>query len=662
MAGSQIRFRADIEGLRGIAILAVVAFHCGFGGVRGGFVGVDVFFALSGYLITGLLVQELESTSTVDLMQFYGRRVRRLLPASAFALLVTLGLGAVFFSPNELTSTGRAARASALYMSNVFFSLNAADYFGANVETNPILHTWSLAVEEQFYFVWPVLIWACGKLTGVSRRSVALALGLITVTSFGASVVLTSKDPTFAFYQLPARAWEFGVGGLAAIAGFRSSWSRKFWQGLGIAGLLAILTSIHFVRSADFPGLVAAVPVGGTVAALVAGRALPTNAASRLLQIQPLQFLGRLSYSWYLWHWPFLVLALALYPSLGPGGKILAVLAALLTAYAGYCWIENPIRFHPWLVDHPVRCLCGAAVITVLTFGLSTASLRFADILAMRPEIRQFNEVASDISRLPRQACVTMGDSREVKTCEFGAAGAAGAVVLFGDSHAIQWFGAVEKIANRRGWKLHTFVKSGCPATDVFLESAGRTFATTCQEWRREAVRRIIALRPALVVIANSHKYIADIERESTAPLSSVYSEWEQGIGRTFAWFSTAKIKAVLVRDNPVPGFDVPACLVRSTRIGGGTSSHNCDMDREHAIDSRAFAAETAGIRGLEGVWSADLSSQFCDEGRCFAVRMGEVVYRDDNHLTGRFAEKLSDVLEVELVKGLKTRDDVACR
>ncbi len=234
-------FRTDIEGLRGIAILVVVLFHCGVPIFNGGFVGVDVFFVLSGYLITGILVAEAKKPSGVSVLQFYARRVRRLLPASCFSLLITLLVGAVFLSPNELLVAGRAARASSLYASNIFFALNAQDYFAADVRTNPFLHTWSLAVEEQFYLFWPLLV-MMGLQLFRSKKLLLLLLSAVAVLSFVASIWFTTHSKAFAFYGLPTRAWEFTIGGVGTLP---SRGTLKpppvFWVVLGSIGMLAIL-------------------------------------------------------------------------------------------------------------------------------------------------------------------------------------------------------------------------------------------------------------------------------------------------------------------------------------------------------------------------------------------------------------------------------------
>ena len=337
-------FRPDIEGLRGIAVLIVVLFHCGIPGFSGGFVGVDVFFVLSGYLITGLLVAEIQKTSELSLLQFYARRARRLLPASALTLVVTILLGAIILAPSELDLVGHAARAAALYSSNIFFDKNAGDYFAPNVRSNPLLHTWSLAVEEQFYLFWPLLI-LLGLRVWRSMKSLVTVLSGLTIISLGTGVWFTANGGTFAFYELPARAWEFGIGGLAVLLP-RSTLKIPvgWWLAFGWLGILAILGSAHFILGdTSFPGWIALIPVMGTVAALIAGTEHPRLGVGVLLYSDPLQMLGRLSYSWYLWHWPFLVFAAALLPHISIAGKTAA--AAVSLTVAGIATISSKIRF-----------------------------------------------------------------------------------------------------------------------------------------------------------------------------------------------------------------------------------------------------------------------------------------------------------------------------
>ena len=610
---------------------------------------MDVFFVLSGYLITGLLVAEIEKTSRLSLLQFYARRARRLLPASALVLLVTLAAGSIILAPQELTFAGRAARATALYMSNVFFAVNAADYFAPNVATNPMLHTWSLAVEEQFYLFWPVLIMAALQFRK-SRRELVVMLAALTVVSLAASVWLTAHRATFAFYNLPARAWEFGIGGLAVLlpAGALKL-SAKAWIGLGWLGLLTILASGYFISAAAaFPGWVAIFPVVATAVCLVAAAEQPALGPVRVLQSSPLQFLGTMSYSWYLWHWPLLVFAAALLPNIPLSGKVAVSALSLVVAAITHYAIENPVRFHPALTRRPALSLGLAAALTVCSLGSAVVSMRFAGRLADAPGMKAITAAVDDIANMPRERCVSLGDSSAVKTCAFGNSGSATEVVLFGDSHAIQWFNPLNRLASSHGWRLSTFVKSGCPATDIVAKGPSPGFAAGCAAWRAEAIRQIVALRPSLVFIGNANGYLA--RRDASGARDGVsLGAWQDGTRRTLSALVAAGLRVVAIRDVPLPGFDIPTCLARSLRHSwypGGA----CEIDRAAALDPAVFEAEKASASGLPNVHFVDLTDRLCRGNSCAAVQDGEVIYRDDNHLTGTFAESLMPVLERALL------------
>jgi peptidoglycan/LPS O-acetylase OafA/YrhL len=648
-------FRTDIEGLRGIAVLLVVAFHCGLSGFRGGFIGVDVFFVLSGYLITGLLVNEVERTGRVDLVRFYARRMRRLLPAAVLVGLVTVGVGALILAPDELRNAGRAARANSVYLSNMLFARDAADYFAASVKTNPMLHTWSLAVEEQFYFIWPLLVIFALQLCR-SRKILLWVLSAMTAVSLVASIELTAKAPTFAFYGLPTRAWEFGLGGLAMLMPTTlATESTAAWKTLSWIGFITILASANLVSERlPFPGAVALIPVLGTVVALVAAAARPHIAAGRLLDSPPMQLLGRLSYSWYLWHWPFLVLLLALLPNASSGTKSIAAVLALGAAAVTHRLFENPIRFHPALVRRPGRSLALGGALMLTLFAVSTGAIHFADGLAASPEMQRFSVATEDIADMPRQKCVSLGNSTAVMKCTFGADSSSIRIVLFGDSHAIQWFNAVRAIAEARAWSLTTFLKSGCPAADVEPTSESHRVGV-CEQWRGAAMREIQSTKPTLVIVASSTTYLGR-KGDPEGPARLALSAWREGTRRTLDAFSSANLNVVLLRDTPLPGFNVPACLARSARHLW-YPSNGCIVERSlslnpSTVERSLIAQPSASPRHL-----LDFTDQFCAGETCATLNDGVVVYRDDSHITGAFATKLRTVFEARLLVALHVRE-----
>src|SRR5947207_290996 len=598
-------FRRDIEGLRGIAVLIVVAFHTGVPGFSGGFIGVDVFFVLSGYLITGLLVAEVDSTSRLSLLQFYARRVKRLLPAAALALLVTLCIGAVILSPNELIFAGRAGKATALYLTNVFFAVNAADYFAPDVETNPLLHTWTLALVEQFYLAWPLLIMLALQWWR-SRRALWVILAGLTVTSLLSSIWFTAAGGTFAFYGLPTRAWEFGIGGMAALVprGALRLPTRAI-HAIGWLGLTAIGVSAHFISGEiGFPGWIAAVPVLGTAAALIAG-AEAARGPAVLLGAAPLQFVGSLSYSWYLWHWPFLVFSAALIPDISVLGRMAAAGASLAVAWGSHRVLENPIRFSPYLSSRPGLSLALGAVLSLSSLGVAIASVQFGVRLAEAPEMRVIAAAANDVATIERQRCVASRDSSDVKACTFGnSAPGAPRLVLFGDSHALQWFNPVHSMVRAHGWALTTMIKSACPTADVDVGPRAylQNFSTGCHAWRSAALRQIVALRPAAVVIGHASVYLGRPNKRPSR-FDVTAAEWRKGTRRTLEVFAAAEILVIMIRDNPLPHGNVPTCLARALRSGG-----SCDMERRASLNPAVFEAERAAGRGLSGVYFMDFT------------------------------------------------------
>lgn len=371
------RFRADIEGLRAIAILLVVAYHAGIPGFSGGYIGVDVFFVISGYLITWLLVYEAETKGRVDLVRFYAKRAKRLFPALALMLLAVCGLSLLIYSPTERGPVLQTALAAATFRSNLFFSQTALDYLGTDLETNPLLHAWSLNVEEQFYFVWPLLIallLGCLQKWGLrSRRTFLLSLlSLLSVVSFAYAVHLTTVRQPSAFFLSPPRAWEFIAGAIAVLIPVKPHpRTQEILGWLGLSGLLC--ASYFFNALTPFPGTAALLPTVATVFLLRSGQAQTT--LSKIFARSPFQTLGKLSYSWYLWHWPLLILGGTFVDSAPLWFRICLVAIALILAIASYHWVENPIRRSAWLPQksaYPIAIAIITAVVLSITLSPAT--------------------------------------------------------------------------------------------------------------------------------------------------------------------------------------------------------------------------------------------------------------------------------------------------
>lgn len=382
-------FRPDIEGLRGVAVLLVVLFHAGLP-VSGGFVGVDVFFVISGYLITGLLLREHRRTGRVALARFYARRIRRLLPAAAAVIVVTLPVAFVVIGPLDRPDVMTDGASAALSVANIRFALAEGDYFTSIAQPSPFLHFWSLAVEEQFYLVWPALLFLVAR---GGRIRVPVALLVVLVASFAANVLITQTAISWAFYSLPTRAWQLAAGGLLAVG---SVWiDRMPWLPIVAAGWISAagLSASALLISSElpYPGIVALAPTLAAVLLIASGQRHFGPGA--LLAVAPLRALGRISYSLYLWHWPILMLpAIALGDALGLEGRILLALGAVVVAGASWRFIEEPFRRGRFAATSPRRVvqfgLATIAAVVVLAGGMAVGSLRIIDeiaVAAVRP-------------------------------------------------------------------------------------------------------------------------------------------------------------------------------------------------------------------------------------------------------------------------------------
>ena len=365
-------FRPDVEGLRGIAILFVLLFHADLAPLAGGFVGVDVFFVISGFLITGLLLRERERTGRIGLASFYARRVRRLMPAALVAVAVILPAAAAVLAPLDRPAVALDGAAAALSFANVRFAVAGGDYFASMTSPSPFLHFWSLSVEEQFYLVWPVLL-LLGARSRRPRAGAAITLGVVLVVSLAASIGATEAAPSWAFYMLPTRAWQLSTGGLLAIGAVALARAPGLpMAALGWAGLVGVLAAPILIDSATaYPGVAALLPTAGAAALIAAGER--RRSPARLLAVGPLRFLGRISYSLYLWHWPILVLpAVAVGAVLEPGVRVGLVAVSIVVATLSWACIEEPFRRGGWSLSlRPARTMAFAAAALAFVVALA---------------------------------------------------------------------------------------------------------------------------------------------------------------------------------------------------------------------------------------------------------------------------------------------------
>ena len=646
------QFRLDIEGLRAVAVFGVVAFHFGLPGIRGGFVGVDIFFVISGYLITSLLVRELETSGKVDLMRFYGRRARRLLPAVLLMTIAILLAVPFVFPPHGQLRLAKAAAATSLYVSNVLFLQQAQSYFAPLSAFNPFLHTWSLAVEEQFYLVWPALLLLISRRV---LRPVRLAgtLAGVTLLSFALCLWLTRFDQPWAFYASPARAWEFGIGGLAAL-GWVTGWARrsKALPMLGWVAAGALLLSFVLIREASsFPGYVALLPVAATVCVLVCGAAQSERGPVRILRTAPFQWIGRRSYSIYLWHWPILALALAIYPSLSVADRLTCAALTLICAALSYQWLEAPIRSSPWLAMRSIRSIGLGVGLTAIGTAAAICGAFVARHFAASPGQMAITTAARP-SLAAQRGCVIRAKVSDPVTCVFGEPSSSFTIALFGDSHAGQWSNTLASISKAEHWRTVTYLKSACAAANIpVYDPRLHRISDECAAWRANAIGAIVRLRPNIIVVSEFSKYSRGGQSNPRAN-SARLARWVTGLKRSLSELRGAGSEIVLLRDTPTPQRDMENCLLDAQ--WRGVSKETCDMPRALAVDPAVTLAESQLAASIPGVRFVDLTSQFCSETTCPAWRNGMMVYRDASHMTNGYALSLTEQLRAALLSAIR--------
>lgn len=646
-AHAALHRRDDIQGLRGIAVLLVVLFHAGTPGLTGGFVGVDVFFVISGYLISGLLLGDIARWGRVDLPGFFARRARRLLPAAMVLLCSVMAVTMWLYPPIEQREWLSAARAASIYLSNFWFAGRALDYFAIEAHDNALLHTWSLAVEEQFYLVWPfAFVLLTLRRNSIDRVRQKLALGIlgIAVVSLIACIWLTRLAQPWAFFGMPLRAWEFALGAMVVIARRRPQ-THVVSELCAWFGLIAIAVAALLLREdQSFPGYLATLPAGGTALLLLGVREREGAVyASRLLALRPLVRLGDLSYSWYLWHWPVLVWTSVLWPGPSIWQVVCAVGLSLALAQASLRWVENPIRrarLGGLRSGHLVAvALSSSMLLALLAWGL----MRWPAPADRADELLRFEAATGDRPRLYKEACHLFYFDTEPKLCAFGSTAAEKTVVLLGDSHAAQWFPALEALAIRWNWRLVSITKASCPALYLGTQNpALRRDYVECDTWREHALSHIDAIRPDLVVITSASYYPASPRDRGTA------------LARILARLRGSTTATVVLRDTPQPGFNVPSCLARAAWRGDSSpTACHFPVESDRVWHKALASAEQEVISGNPSAYYVDLSRALCSASPCEVEQGGVVLFSDAHHLTASFARKLETRLAEALTKML---------
>ena len=600
----------QIQGLRALAALLVTLFHAKW--ISGGFIGVDIFYVISGFLITGLLIREIERTGTINFKEFYARRFKRLLPTSFFVLGITAVFSWLLIPATMRSSLGRDIIAAGLYVSNYLFAWWQADYQNLDATPSPVIHYWSLAVEEQFYLLWPLLILlfflAATKLK--KRNAVTVFVAAVTALSFAFSIYQTETSPIWAFYSLPTRAWELGLGALLVLLP-----PIKTKKVVGLLGFLFVIASAFiFNETTAFPGFSAVLPVLGTVMLIGTVNSWPPF-LNDVGNSKLFQWLGEISYPLYLWHWPLLVLPCTyLARPLTIFERIIAIIATIVLADLTHRFIEEPFRKK---IVSPTIVFKRSGIITLVSLLIGTAII-FSS--SDKIDVSGINGAVSlaEIKARPLvydDGCHANYAEIESDNCVYADVTSQKTMVLFGDSHAAQWFPALVEIASRSGYKLISLTKSACPSVDLERRDQGGFKMSRCNQWHINTIKRIQSIKPDVLIMSSFQYYAAPprfTDREKW---------WIGGQRKLLTEVRNVSPHLIYLTDTPHPLRDIPACLSNYSISKCNTTMPSVDLS-------------------IPGFKVVNPNPWFCTQ-ECPAVKDGIVAYRDSSHITVDIATAL---------------------
>jgi peptidoglycan/LPS O-acetylase OafA/YrhL len=712
-------FRRDIEGLRALAVGFVILFHAKFLGLTGGFIGVDVFFVVSGFLITSLLINEHSSVGEISLKNFYARRARRLLPASALVIGLTALASRIWLEPLRLKDIGTDAVASGGFFANILFGVRSTDYLQAGQPPSPFQHFWSLSVEEQFYIVWPALLMLLLWKSRERHTRAIVAVSILSVASLALCIWQTTQSQPWAFFGLHTRAWELGIGALVALCWkYVEQLPTNFRAVIGWLGLFAIVVSgLTITEKMAFPGKLALLPVVATALVLMAGQHAHWG-PQRILSLQPLQWIGARSYSIYLWHWPVLIIAEShAARALTVTERLIAIATSVIAASLSHHFLENPVRHSVSLQAKPRLALMVGGALIVLSVGvgfvLRTSSVALStDVIADAPVAIASTTtsttapvVLTDSTVAPVETTTSLvtipegpppsivnptapidaviagaltdevpanlqpslrgasGDKPEIydngchvnlvsvepQVCVYGDTTSDFTVALYGDSHAAQWFPALNQIALERQWRLIILTKMGCTTIDLITANSlvGPTYPG-CRPWREKVLERFVAEDVRVVFMTNSNRLT---DPSTGQPFADSIVKAESATLMT--QLQSMGISPIVITDTPYPGTDVPICLSKAIKNVG-----SCAVSRDKGI--RANRQQTSIDVAVENnAQYLDVSHWVCSLDTCPVITGNILMYRDSHHLTTTYVQFLTPLIEAAVapyVDGVRSR------
>lgn len=632
----------EIQGLRAIAVLSVVIYHFDSRLLSGGFVGVDIFFVISGFLISGLLISEVRQTSKIDFMAFYGRRIRRLLPAASLVTISTVIASRLIYAPLRWRDIGYDGLFTSLYGANFHFYFSQIDYSNLGSKPSPLIHFWSLAVEEQFYFVIPLVLVLIYKFT--RTKNINMYLYILFFISFLESIRLTRSNPQLAFFSISTRLWELGAGTVIFL--FTSQLSKvkfKARAAVALVGYVAIIYSLFFLNDQDsFPGVLALLPVIGSVAIITASLSGPFP-FSRLLSSKPALWVGAISYSLYLWHWPVLrLLSELLGRNLPIWNGLLLLPALLVLSNLTYRYIETPFRTRELFSRSRSNSLLLGVGLMALTIGASSMLINYK---SNNVSLEGLSLSTLQTAIIPPTSCMSADNKFKEIGCIQGNPQSQRSVVIFGDSHADQWVPVLDQLGKKNNFQLHIFTKAGCSPFElrkyqVFTERKTNLEIDNkdCQDFRLKSYQAIRKISGAPTVLLSTLPYINGPE--------NIHSFWTKGVKQTFRQLGLPSKQVIILGDTPYPTVNIADCvsnlIARSQnqlKKGECSFAMNSSRLQVNSLEEERRLAKELGISYQSTI------TWFCDRGICPPLINNVLVYRDASHISVGGSKLMADQL-----------------
>lgn len=689
--------RLDIEGLRAVAVLAVLVYHVRSEWLPGGFAGVDIFFVISGFLITSHLLREAEAHGTISLRTFYARRIMRLIPAATVVLVATV-VGVFLFAPRLLWSQiGIDVMGAATYSLNWILASRSVDYLAEGAAASPVQHFWSLAVEEQFYLIWPILIVLAiifsKHLARQKQIAASMLAGAVLVLSLAFAIQQSIVADVSAYFATTTRLWELAAGALVAlnISAIRKMLPSIVRSTLVLLGIAMVAWSLFFVDNSFWPSALTIIPVSGICLVILAGGNSRPSFAERALSIRPLVWVGGISYAVYLWHWPLIVVAEYRWPTLPA-----AVLISIPVLSVGLAWatsriVETPLRYSAWFKSQTRRSFAfgfgamllsavlglslllagpgdalrppagavasgAAAISTPIDTGAETSAQWLQDVTWAVPSPV---DAADDVPVIYADGCQQDTVASDPVSCTYGNVESDSVMVVVGDSKAAQWMPALTQIAAQADMRLVTFFKSSCAFADAAVERNGDPYPS-CSEWNKRVLERISDLRPQLLVTSQV-KGLAFNPSTAGQDDSTRLRAMRDGLMRTWTTVRALGTTVVAIGDTPQVGSNIYECVAENIE-----DLDACSYDRREAEAKSALPTQEAAVNALGGrvitsgtsdgadaskaadpsIVLIDLNDVVCpSDERCPSIVGNTLIYRSGSHITATYVSTVTPFL-----------------